>query len=256
MMQMPFFANIARNVFRNFMKVKVGTCGFGRAKKPDYAKSLGIVEIQHTFYQPPEIKTLEKWRAEMPEDFEFTVKAWQLITHQSKSPTYRRLTMELTPEQREGLGSFKPTKIVDLGWETTLASAKALNAATILFQCPASFKPYPENIDNLHRFFERIDRQDLNFVWEPRGGWDADIVAEICEAHDLWHVVDPFQDRTTTPDKCYFRLHGINGWRYKYSDEELEDLAGILPKNKPSFVFFNNSEMFKDAVRFREMIGG
>lgn len=56
--------------------LKIGTCGFGLAKEA-YARAFECVEIQHTFYQPPQIKTLERWRKEMPADFEFTLKAWQ-----------------------------------------------------------------------------------------------------------------------------------------------------------------------------------
>ncbi|MEP7148127.1 MAG: DUF72 domain-containing protein [Acidobacteriota bacterium] len=59
--------------------VRVGTCGF-RTNKQAYAELLKCVEIQHTFYQQPQVKTLEQWRGEMPDDFEFTLKAWQLRT--------------------------------------------------------------------------------------------------------------------------------------------------------------------------------
>jgi uncharacterized protein YecE (DUF72 family) len=65
-------------------KIKIGTCGF-RATKEEYARQLRAVEVQHTFYQPPQIKTLERWRTSVPDDFEFALKAWQLITHAAKS---------------------------------------------------------------------------------------------------------------------------------------------------------------------------
>ncbi|KGN41169.1 hypothetical protein N801_08795 [Knoellia aerolata DSM 18566] len=29
--------------------------------------------------------------SQVPADFEFTMKAWQVITHESNSPTYRRM---------------------------------------------------------------------------------------------------------------------------------------------------------------------
>ncbi|MHC1610664.1 MAG: DUF72 domain-containing protein [Candidatus Methanospirareceae archaeon] len=32
----------------------------------------------------------ERWRLRAPKEFEFTVKAWQLITHEPTSPTYRK----------------------------------------------------------------------------------------------------------------------------------------------------------------------
>jgi uncharacterized protein YecE (DUF72 family) len=232
--------------------VKIGTCGF-RTNKTEYAELLSAVEVQQTFYQPTQISTLQRWREAVPPEFEFTVKAWQLITHEGKSPTYKRLKKILTDAEREEAGRFQPTAIVKEAWETTLACAKVLQAKTILFQCPASFKPFEENIANLEQFFSGIERGNFNFVWEPRGGWDENIIKRICEKHDLWHVVDPFAAKTVTPEKCYYRLHGRGGWRYEYEADELEDLTAILPKNKPAYVFFNNIRMTEDAIKFQEM---
>lgn len=234
--------------------LRIGTCGF-RNTKEEYAKVLSTVEIQHTFYQPPQIKTLEKWRAEMPEKFEFTLKAWQLITHESTSPTFKRLKKKLTEKELAEAGFFKPTDIVNEALETTLACAKALKARTILFQCPAKFTPTTENIANLKRFINGIKRGKLNFAWEPRGGWDPQLVKEICEELDLWHTVDPFAQPTVTPKNCYYRLHGIPRWRYTYEDGELEELASMLPKKRLSYVFFNNVTMREDAIRFQKIAG-
>ena len=229
--------------------MKVGTCGFGVAKEA-YAQAFSCVEIQHTFYQPPQIKTLERWRREMPANFEFTLKAWQLITHDAKSPTYRRLKRKLSETERQEAGYFRTTDIVSEAWKTTLASAKALKAKTILFQCPASFGPTEENIANMEKFFSAIERHDLNLCWEPRGDWDSAVVKSICTKLGLGHVVDPFVAKTTTPNHCYFRLHGRNGWRYQYETGELEEFASALPKRKAGYVFFNNSNMIEDAVKF------
>lgn len=240
-----------RNVTR---AVKVGTSGFGLAKEA-YAQAFSCVEIQHTFYQPPQIKTLERWRQEMPANFEFTLKAWQLITHDAKSPTYRRLKRKLSETERRDAGYFRATAIVNAAWETTLASAKALKAQTILFQCPASFRPTEENIVSMKRFFSSIERHDLNLCWEPRGDWDSAVVKSICTKLRLCHVVDPFVAKTTTSDNCYFRLHGRNGWRYQYETGELEELASALPKRKAGYVFFNNNTMTEDALKFCRILG-
>lgn len=233
--------------------VKIGTCGFGLAKEK-YAQTYSCVEVQHTFYQPPRLSTLERWRAEMPPDFEFTLKAWQLITHDPKSPTYRRLKKKLTETEKQEAGYFRPTAIVEEAWKTTLASAKALRARTILFQCPAGFVQNDENIARLETFFGAIDRADLNLCWEPRGDWDRTIVSSICEGLDLCHVVDPFVSRTVTPDRSYFRLHGRQGWRYQYKASELEELAAALPKEGNCYVFFNNSKMTEDALEFCKLV--
>jgi uncharacterized protein YecE (DUF72 family) len=233
--------------------VKIGCCGF-RSSRDSYYALLPAVEVQQIFYQPPQIKTLEKWRAEAPEGFEFAVKAWQLITHQASSPTYRRLKRELSDEEKEGVGSFRPSGIVAEAWEVTVACARALGARMVLFQCPASFLPTKANIGNMRKFFKGIERGGLGFGWEPRGGWPREVVRDLCGELDLWHVVDPFSERTMTPERSYFRLHGRKGWRYVYEDGELEELRSMLPEGVESYVFFNNIRMLEDALRFREML--
>ena len=234
--------------------VKVGTCGFGMTKEA-YVRMFSCVEIQHTFYQPPQIKTLERWRKAVPANFEFTLKAWQLITHDAKSPTYRRLRRKLSEIEKAEAGYFRTTAIVNEAWEITLASAKALEAHTILFQCPASFTQTDENIENMETFFRSIDRPDLNLCWEPRGDWDAALVKSICARLELWHVVDPFIAKSVTPEKCYFRLHGRTGWRYEYESAELEELAASTAKRKGAYVFFNNRTMTEDALKVCKALG-
>ncbi len=66
------------------MAIKVGLCGFtiGAAS---YFDTYPVVEVQQTFYDPPAQRTLEQWRIQAPESFEFTMKAWQVITHRGTS---------------------------------------------------------------------------------------------------------------------------------------------------------------------------
>jgi uncharacterized protein YecE (DUF72 family) len=258
----------------------VGTSGFGigRAK---YVQLFSCVEVQHTFYQPPAVATLERWRTNASPDFEFVLKAWQLITHDAKSPTYRRLKKKLSEVEKQEAGYFRPTAIVNEAWESTLACSNALKAKTILFQCPASFKPTKENISNLTKFFSNIQRETahepsserfhrahsdggkFNFCWEPRGDWDPKLVKRLCDDLKLWHVVDPFTSDSVTPDKLYYRLHGRSGWRYEYDEAELRELAARLQalsiKNsitmvQSPYVFFNNVRMVPDALKFKAII--
>ena len=240
------------------MTLRIGTCGFGIAQ-PKYVQAFSCVEVQHTFYQPPKTSTLERWRANAPSDFEFVLKAWQLITHDSKSPTYRRLKKKLTLAERLEAGFFRDSAVVKEAWEVTLACAKALQARTILFQCPASFKQTKQNVANLEAFFKNLNRDKkvgkLNFCWEPRGDWDSEVVKRLCEDLNLWHAVDPFTTKSVTPVRSYFRLHGRNGWRYEYEESELRELAAMLPVNSQGsstvYVFFNNARMTLDALRFQ-----
>jgi uncharacterized protein YecE (DUF72 family) len=234
-------------------RIRVGCCGF-RSSRESYFSALDTVEVQHTFYQPPQVSTLRRWREEAPPGFEFTLKAWQLITHTSSSPTHKRLKRQLTDEEKEGAGSFRPSEIVREAWDSTRECAAALGARAVLFQCPASFKPSAENVANMRGFFRGAARDGLAFCWEPRGGWPRPLVEELCAELSLQHVVDPFKERTATPRACYFRLHGRRGWRYKYEEGELEELRSMLLRDATSYVFFNNVEMLDDARRFREMV--
>ncbi len=232
--------------------VQIGTCGLS-GSIAEYAALFSSVEIQQTFYQPPQLATLKRWRHEVPSDFEFTIKAWQLITHSAKSPTYKRLKRKLSELERTEAGYFKPTSIIDQAWHMTLACARALDSKTILFQCPASFTQTPEHIHDLVHFFSCIERSGLTCCWEPRGPWDKQVIKDLCEDLDLWHVVDPFASTTVTPEHCYFRLHGRQGWRYQYEPDELSDLAELLPKESAGYVFFNNIHMRQDALTFKQI---
>lgn len=233
--------------------IKTGCCGF-RLAQAEYTARFPVVEVQQTFYQPPQVQTLERWRTEAPPDFEFTLKAWQLITHEARSPTYRRLKRPLTETEREEAGSFRPTAIVHEAWEMTLACAVALKATRVLFQCPSSFKPTGEHVRDLREFFTRIKRpRNLVYLWEPRGEWPEKLVADLCRELDLTHVVDPYATRTVTPERCYYRLHGRSGWRYQYEEDELAELITMLPSKGVSYVLFNNVRMLDDAARFQQL---
>ncbi len=235
------------------LQIYIGCCGFP-VKRSTYYAYLSVVEIQQTFYSPPKVETARRWRDEAPPDFHFAIKAWQLITHPASSPTYRRLRRPL-PGPRETYGFFRPTDEVWAAWETTRDVARALEARWIIFQCPARFRPTDENIANLRTFFSRIEREHWKIGWEPRGDWPEDLVRALCEELDLLHVVDPFKNRTVTAGVAYFRLHGRTGYRYRFTDEDLHQLAEWCDDFASVWVMFNNVSMWDDARRFAAKIG-
>ena len=89
--------------------VKIGCCGFG-ISQAEYVQRFSVIEVQQTFYQQPKIETLRKWRSAAPANFEFALKAWQLVTHTAKSPTYKRLKRSLTATESAQSGDFKSIK--------------------------------------------------------------------------------------------------------------------------------------------------
>ena len=231
----------------------MGCCGFPVARQL-YYRSFPVVEVQQTFYQPPQVATAARWRMEAPEDFEFIVKAWQLITHRPSSPTYRRLKEPIAADRREAYGNFQLSAEVKSAWARTAEIAKALRARIVLFQCPASFTCSQANVENLRAFMRQVDREGLRFAWEPRGGWPAELITELCQELDLIHVVDPFRTESLHGRPAYFRLHGITGAGYRYSHADFAQLAQALDEKGEAYCLFNNIAMYDDARRFMEFL--
>jgi uncharacterized protein YecE (DUF72 family) len=237
----------------------VGCCGFPLSLAR-YAETFPVVEVQQTFYQPPMLETLAKWRAQVPAEFEFTLKAWQLITHEASSPTYRRLREKLSDPQKKEAGGFRLSDTVMMAWERTLECARVLGSRVILFQCPARFAPSPENKASLRAFFREIRRPlgsatgdpPFTFAWEPRGDWETNEIRELCEELNLIHALDPLRQEGAIPGHAYFRLHGLTGYRYDYTDQDLARLLRLVRQRAFSYVLFNNISMLDDARRFQE----
>jgi uncharacterized protein YecE (DUF72 family) len=230
--------------------IKVGLCGFSIGFD-EYIERFPVVEVQQTFYEPPKRATLERWRALAPESFEFTMKAWQVITHASTSSTYRRMKAPLTDAERAEVGGFRVNDTTMRAWKTTRDCARILRATAILFQCPASFRATEENIANMRAFFAAIERpSNIRFLWEPRGAWPDDTVLAVCRELDLIHAVDPFVRPSLTPEVTYWRLHG-NGSAYAvYTDAELAQLRSWIDPKNETYVMFNNVPRVGDAKRF------
>lgn len=235
------------------MRITVGCCGFPVARQL-YYRLFRVVEVQQTFYQPPQLSTVTRWRTEAPEGFEFVVKAWQLITHRPSSPTYRRLKEPIAANRRDAYGNFQLSAEVKNAWARTLEIAQTLQARIVLFQCPASFTCSKENVDNLRAFMREVAREGLTFAWEPRGGWPAELIGELCRELDLIHVVDPFQTKSVHGRPAYFRLHGIAGAGYRYSHADFAQLAQTLHQAGEAYCLFNNVAMYDDARRFLEFL--
>lgn len=235
--------------------IKVGCCGFARGMK-NYIKKFNLVEVQQTFYNPPKLDTLRKW-ANMTNYFEFTIKAWQLITHPPTSQTYRRAKILIDKEKISSFGFFRPTNEVFSAWEKINEICEILNARIVIFQTPASFLPNNKNIKNIESFFTKINRKNLTLVWEPRGNWEDKTILKICKKLNLVHCVDPFARKTVTKALAYFRLHGSppgkKMYNYKYTKEDLKKLKKICESYGNVYCLFNNMYMYENALEFMEI---
>jgi len=222
--------------------VKVGCCGFPTSMKK-YFENFSLVELNSTFYQYPRMETVEGWREKAPEDFEFTVKAHQDISHKAK------LKVEET-----SLQAFERMKQI----------CKTLSSKILLIQTPGSFRP--DKLADAQKFFREVNRENLVLVWETRGPvWEIPEVhkklGQALEKLDVTHVTDPFRIWPAyTGEIAYFRLHGLRErmYYYQYSNMELQRLKELIApyekEGKGVYVLFNNLSMFEDGVRFMEYL--
>jgi uncharacterized protein YecE (DUF72 family) len=235
----------------------IGCCGWA-GSQAQYFSQFPVIEIQSTFYDPPASEVAIRWRTSAPPEFEFCIKAWQLITHSPSSPTYRRLRTPIAAERSAFFGSFQDTDEVWRAWIKTLEIAKAVRANIVLFQCPASFRPSRPNIENLSRFFQKIGPQSFRLAWEPRGPWPAEVVRNLCAQYRLIHCVDPLASAPDCESAPYWRLHGKGSYSYRYTDEDLVELKKLLSSRSnrtAGRILFNNVTMKEDASRFRRLLG-
>jgi uncharacterized protein YecE (DUF72 family) len=222
------------------MDVRVARCGWTVSMRA-YVECFPLVEVQHTFYEPPADST-----------FEFTMKAWQLGTHTAASPTYRWMKKPLTSEERAEVGAFRSTPAVRRAWQRTLECAAVLRTSGVPLQRPKSFAPRPTTPTacvSCCRAWSVL----RGLLWEPRGDWPDSLVAELCRDLDLVPVVDPMQRETGTPEQTCYRRHGTTGMRHVPTDEELRGLRHRVRDRPQPYVPFNNLPNAGDADRFHRL---
>jgi uncharacterized protein YecE (DUF72 family) len=130
------------------------------AQKRELEYASGIfptIEINGTFYSLQKPASFVKWREETPEDFVFSVKATQFITHK------RRLSEVETP-----LANFFASGLLALG----------LKLGPILWQFPPNFSFKPELIEGFFKLLPRTTQQ----------------AADLASGHDAWMRARAFVD--------------------------------------------------------------
>lgn len=258
-------------------EIKVGTCGYSYYSPPEgwkeeygsklqaYSEVFNVGEINRTFYKLPMVSTTERWRREASENFEFTMKAWQALTHPTSSPTWRNSKERLTNGQEESFGYLRPNGEVEEAWIETKKRVEAMDAKVCLIQTPPSFDCSEGNEKNMRDLLGRIDRGKIKLAWEPRGDWkeNLDRVKSICEDLGLIHVVDlMWREPVSSHGIAYIRLHGLNSdeydYDYKYSKDELKELTcrlkDISTNHDAVYCMFNNYEMYDDARRLIDLL--
>ncbi len=202
-----------------------------------YAKEFNTLEINYTYYHPPNARTLTSMANRVPVGFLFTIKATQEMTHG------RSRDKKVFKEFRDALVPLQDQK----------------KLGTVLAQFPSSFHAGDESRDYLA--WSRTNLLDLPIVVEFRNkDWLTPETYEFLREHELGFcgVDEPFFPRVAevTSSIAYVRFHGRNAkkwWRhehayerydYTYQKEELQEWTPKIEKMdqqaEKTFVFANN----------------
>ncbi|WP_288529691.1 DUF72 domain-containing protein [uncultured Secundilactobacillus sp.] len=241
----------------------------------DYAAVLPVVEVDTPFYGIRDPQMVIKWQREVPNNFQFVIKANQLMTkhdlgHDEKDDAARQAAFVAYRQMIE-----------------PLVSAHQLKA--ILFQFPPFFRRTTENIDWLLQIRQQLPKLPIAVEFR-HPSWYADTVIESVMAYlkglKMTHVIVdephrlndglPFVPRVTTPQLAIVRLHGRNeagwfnqgpDWRkkrtlYRYNEAELRELAiqvrTLADNAKEVCVIFNNNsggDAAPNALALRDLLG-
>ncbi len=207
-----------------------------------YAQQFDSVELNATFYRPPQESLLAGWNAKTPADFTFAVKAWRMLTHQKK-----------LRDCHDRLVDFLD-RLAPLGRK----------AGPLLCQLPPSF---PAEAARLDDFLSAVPA-GWRVTVEPRdASWHEEAIAQVLARHNAafccFELADQRSPAWATADFVYVRLHGReDAYRGFYSDAELAPwadwLAGHLAAGRDAYCYFDNTDHADDAprnaARLRELV--
>jgi uncharacterized protein YecE (DUF72 family) len=203
-----------------------------------YSSLFNSVEINSTFYKLPLPATLEKWAAEVPEGFRFTLKLWREITH---------------------AGNFAFTK-EQVTRFMGIADHIGRKKGALLVQLPAGIGGvHIGQLEILLKELQKFNPDAWQIAVELRHkSWYTQQVYSLLDSFGaalVWHD-KPFLDEDKFYERgpfIYLRFHGPNGdYKGSYPDAQLREQAGHirswLAEGKNVYAYFNNT-MEGDAPR-------
>ncbi len=186
---------------------------------PYYSSKLPAVELNNTFYRLPQRSMVESWKAQVPDNFRFSVKASQRITH------FKRLK-EAADETKYML-------------ETVSALDDRLGV--VLYQLPPNMK---KDLERLETFLKNLPPDPPSaFEFRHPTWFDDDVLELLRSANRALCISDtddlPVSHIDKTADWGYLRLRRVN-----YSTTDLREWISRMKAQdwRHTFVFFKHED--------------
>jgi uncharacterized protein YecE (DUF72 family) len=193
-----------------------------------YATQLNAVEVNFTFRQLLKETTAQKWIAETPATFRFSVKAHQVITH------IKRLK--------------KTEDFIPRFLSTVQPIAQAGKLGPLLFQLPPNIKADPPLLEE---FLATLPRGVLSAFEFRHASWFDDAIFDLLRKSSRALCVAETEERTTpdviTADFCYYRYR-----KPSYTLEErramISRIQEHLSAGRNVFAYFKHEETPEGAM--------
>jgi uncharacterized protein YecE (DUF72 family) len=216
----------------------VGTGGWAYFNVPNklkaYSEIFNFTEVNYTFYEYPEARRVEAWRRTVPEDFVFSVRCHQDLTH------------------RIGL---RPVKEAYRVFDRMISYCRILGAPFLVLETPAGYVLDEERLEEAREFFSTINPKDVRFVWEARSPITTEST-RLMREFSIVHCVDLSREKPSfDSDVVYTRLFGKGKHNiYQFEDEELIEIDDRIKESKPKIaaMSYHGLRMNSDAARFKQ----
>ena len=186
---------------------------------PFYAEHFSVVEINNTFYRLPQASVFDGWAAQVPADFQFTLKCPQRITHFRRLKNSRALVKQFVKaglRLKERLGP-------------------------LLFQLPPNMKKDAKRLAGFVKSLPTDQRVAFEF---RHASWFDEEVFEILRQYNIALCIAETDEELQVPfvataDWGYIRLR-----MYDYSDADLKARIRQIRKQKwkEAYVFFKHED--------------
>lgn len=218
----------------------IGTGGWAYFKVPNmpslkaYSKVFNFVEVNYTFYEYPDIRTIERWRRTVPKDFTFAVRCHQDLTH--------KIGLKPVSEAYHVLNQM-----------TTYC--RILDAPFLVLETPHIYVLNHDSIGDLRDFLSSVSLKGFRLVWEIRSLLTAELVKTM-QDWDIVHCVDLSREEPSfRSDVMYTRLFGKGKQNiYQFTDEELVEVDQKILKSEATVaaISYHSIKMATDAIRLMQ----
>lgn len=197
-----------------------------------YSTLFNSLEVNSSFYKVPMCSTFEKWSADVPENFRFSIKLWKEITHAKN--------LSFTAEQ--------------VNHYMKAAAGVGIKKGCLLIQFPGKISlDYYNEVETL---LELLQQQDPDNGWQKAvefrsASWYVSETHELLDSFNASLVLhDIPKSRNTDFNKrakvIYIRYHGPTGdyrgsYTHSFLEEQYQQMQVWMKLGKDVYAYFNNT---------------